>query len=365
MGMPSEETATQGTHIVFSSKDGNMSLRLPSIVAVYIARASTVANVVYELEELYMVGMECFQEFSRESLSLADQMHYSLRVEESWHFKDCLRINRCLSSLFTVLRMYSDNVRKLFAGSQEKVRRLFSMPGYKELDALRNYVQHVSFLPLRRCLSCTLCDPDVALSSCRFELDNVKMLLGEVDNPRTKERLREILEREHVDIYELVMEGMAAFRRIHKIVRSTKCFTSDYADSQRFLRQLHDLTIEKGMDCYVLEKDGQVLMSDKAYFSTATIAMITEIRSGFPTDTVYPANKIYPSVAPAVLLEKYKEQHPINAWHKEAAARVQAYDALLADYSLNSIIIDFGLQGIDKLSLELSSIEETVTQRGC
>ena len=267
--MPTEEMAESATHIVFCTEDGATSLRFPAIVATYIARTATVINLVYEIEELYMVAMESFQDFSLEILALSDQVRFALRTEEEYHFKECLRVNRSLASLFTVLRMYSDTVKKMFSDPENRVRRLFSLSGYWELDSLRNYVQHVSFLPLRRSLTCTLCDPDTAFSSFRCELSNEKLLLDAVENNRTRENLKRLLEREHIDLYELVMDGMSAFRGIHQIVRQTKCFARDFCQSSLYLQKLSELTRKVGLDHYKLLKDSEVLHSGKVYFYLA------------------------------------------------------------------------------------------------
>lgn len=360
MGMFTEELAEQGTSVVFCSEDGATELTFPAIVAVYVARAANVVNAVYEIEELYMVAMESFQKFSSEMMSLAGQIQYAFRTDERWHFKDCLRVNRSLASLFTVLRMYSENVKKLFSVSEEKSRHLFMMPGYRELDALRNYMQHVSFLPLRRNVSCALYDPKVALSSCRFELAKEKMLLGEISNPRTKSRIQELLGRDTIDVYELVMDGMAAFRRIHQIVRQTRCFSDDYAACARFLCLLKGMRDKTGLGQYRLLKDKTEIAFGKSYFYTSTISMIAEMREISPTETVYPSDKIYPTLVPQPVLDRYNEANPMKVWHKEAMGCLAEYDALLKEYSLSDVPMDMGLDGIDKLCVKLEAIDKEI-----
>ena len=360
MSMFTEELAEQGTCVVFCSEDGATKLTFPSIVAVYVARAANVVAVVYEIEELYMVAMESFQKFSSEMMSMAGQIQYAFRTEERWHFKDCLRVNRSLASLFTVLRMYSENVKKLFSVSEEKSRHLFMMPGYCELDALRNYMQHVSFLPLRRNVSCALYDPKVALSSCRFELAKEKMFLEEISNPRTKRRIQDLLGRDTIDVYELVMDGMSAFRRIHQIVRQTRCFSDDYAACARFLCSLKGMTDKTGLGHYKLLKDKTEIASGKSYLHISTISMIAEMRANSPTETVYPSDKIYPTLVPQSVLDRYKEANPIESWHEEATGCLVEYDALLKEYSMSDVPVDMGLDGIDKLRAELETIDKEI-----
>lgn len=352
--MPAEEQAKASEKIVFVASDGT-TREFPPVVVVFTTRAIEVVDSVHKVEEIYRVCMECFGEFSREIISSADRMRYAWRVDNGEAFNDRLRINQLLTSLFTVLRMYSESIRRLFDQSSELVDRLFSMPGFWELDVLRNYVQHVSFLPLRGSLQYTLCDPDVALVAVRYELSNDEFRLDEL-RPGTREKLEHLLNKGEIDLCALVQDGMAAFRIIHEIVRRTRYFDSEYSACERYLKRMYDLTVAGSYMTYQLCLGEKVFASGNAYFYTTQMARVKEMRAMFPTQAPYPPNKSFPTFAPTFFIDRYKAAYPMSEWVNKSDEYMKRQETLLRDYSLATALDGNDLTGIERVQKALDAV---------
>lgn len=331
---------------VFMNEDASMKLALPAFVRDGEREAKAILDNVYQVEELYRLAIDSFRAYTHLALNSADDARYFFRVDHAESFTERVKVNQALASLFTVLRLYKDTVKRIF-GDSESIQRLFRMDGFAEIDALRNYMQHVSLLPLCSAQTYGLVRETVCLVQMRHRLEIGSLRTDQLKNQTTRKTLEGMISQGNLDIYEIVMRGLGVFNRIHQIVRNSEYFGEIARSCGRFLGNLDGLSLKKGLCKFILKNEqGEVVDRGDVYLYNTQCQLISDIRNQYPINSPFPIDKIYASNLPDSFVRTCGTGRGID-W--KVTGEVHDLERrLLEEYALDGISARVGYTALSK-----------------
>lgn len=348
---------------VFGSADWATKITFQDFVFEPLHAVTRAVETVYEIEELYRVAIDAFHRFSQVILAASDWARFSPKVNHAESFKGRVEVNQVLVSLFTILRLYQESVRKIFSTDPDRVKHFFRMPGFWELDGLRNYVQHVALLPMKTDTQYDMCDGEVAMVSVRHRIDTGLMRTAELTNLSTRRDVESLLSRGEVDVYDVVMTGLSAFTLMHKILRSTKLFSVNYQKYCDYLKKLDALIVANGMVQYKIMQGNDVVGKGQPYFYSAQRLLVEEIRRTYEGDAIYPLDHLFPSVLPKDYVNKCKTAFLVGRWHEKAVDCHAHYEALQREYDISDIDAQDGVSGLEQADSLLVMLCNSASQK--